>query len=131
VGAGGEYDHKNKKYGIADVYQCADLVCYPSGYEGFGNAFLETVYYKKPIVVNRYSIYIMDIEPKGFDTIALDGFVTTQTMERIARILDHDEERTRMVELNFNLAKQFFSYEVLEHQLLHLVKGLEIRCSKH
>ena len=35
-------------FGIGDAYQAADLVMYPSGYEGFGNAFLEAIYYRKP-----------------------------------------------------------------------------------
>jgi len=34
---------------------------YPSLFEGFGNAFLEAVYYRKPMLVNRYSIFIADI----------------------------------------------------------------------
>ena len=37
----------------------ADLVTYPSTFEGFGNAFLEAIYYCRPIVVNTYSIYAM------------------------------------------------------------------------
>jgi len=49
--------HGKKIYTIGDIYQCADLVTYPSGYEGFGNAVLEAIYFKKPVVVNRYSIY--------------------------------------------------------------------------
>ena len=62
-------DDGEKLYTLWDVYPHADLVTYPSLYEGFGNAFLEAVYYGKPILVNRYSVYITDIEPKGFDVI--------------------------------------------------------------
>jgi glycosyltransferase involved in cell wall biosynthesis len=36
-------------------------VTYLSGYEGFGNAFIEAIYFKKPIIVNRYSIFVEDI----------------------------------------------------------------------
>ena len=115
-----------KRFSIGDVYQCADLVCYPSGYEGFGNAFLETIYYRKPIVVNRYSIYIADIEPKGFDTITIEGFVGKQTMERISEILTNTQRREQMVERNYHLGERYFSYEVLERLLLHLVNLLEI-----
>jgi glycosyltransferase involved in cell wall biosynthesis len=39
-----------KKYSIWDAYRAADFVTYPSTYEGFGNAFLETLYFKKPIL---------------------------------------------------------------------------------
>lgn len=110
-----------KAYTIADIYQCADLVTYPSGYEGFGNAFLETIYYKKPIVVNRYSIYIADIEPKGFDVIKIDGFATSSAIEKISCVLGDTEELKKMVDRNYELGEKFFSFEILEKRLLHLI----------
>lgn len=112
----------DKLYTIADIYQSADLVTYPSGYEGFGNAFLEAIYYRKPIVVNRYSIYISDIEPIGFDVIIIDGFVTSKTITQIKRILNDKNRLQAMVEHNYELAKRYFSYEVLEEKLLHLIR---------
>jgi glycosyltransferase involved in cell wall biosynthesis len=122
-----ENNHANKtgKYSIADIYKCADLVTYPTGYEGFGNAFLETIYYKKPIVVNRYSIYVADIEPKGFDVIALDGFVTSKAIQKIEQVLHNKTYLHKMVEKNYNVANQFFSYEVLEKKLLFLIHSFE------
>ena len=33
-------------------------------------------YFRKPVVVNTYSIYTKDIKPKGFDVIELEGYVT-------------------------------------------------------
>ena len=55
-----------KIYTLQDIYPQADLVTYPSAIEGFGNAFLEAVYFRRPLVVNNYSIYEADIKPKGF-----------------------------------------------------------------
>ena len=115
----------HKKYTIGDIYQCADLITYPSGYEGFGNAFLEAIYYRKPIVVNRYSIYIADIEPQGFDVVTLDGFVTRKAIRRIHRILIDEDLRKKMVEKNFDLAKKYFSYEVLNKRLTYLMNSFE------
>ena len=112
-------------YTIGDVYRCADLITYPSGYEGFGNAFLETIYYRKPIVVNRYSIYIADIEPKGFDVISFDSFVSSKTIQKIREVLNNPERKQHMVKTNYELARQFFSYEVLERKLLHLIDEAE------
>ena len=66
-------DDGRKIYTLEDIYPHADLVTYPSNFEGFGNAFLEAIYYSKPIVVNNYSIYSADIKPKGFDVIEIDG----------------------------------------------------------
>ena len=129
VGQTGTTSTRNKKkFSIADVYNCADLISYPSGYEGFGNAFLETIYYRKPIIVNRYSIYIVDIEPKGFDVITIEGFVTSDTIERVFEVLQNEERREGMIERNYELGRKYFSYEVLECLLLEMVKMLEIQC---
>jgi glycosyltransferase involved in cell wall biosynthesis len=106
-----------KQYTLEDFYLNADLVTYPSTYEGFGNAFLEALYYRKPIVCNRYSIYQTDIEPRGFDIITMNGFVTDDVVARTRRVLVDEEYRDRMVEKNFRLASRFFSYRALEKRL--------------
>ena len=95
---------------------------YPSGYEGFGNAFLEAIYFKKPIVVNRYSIFVEDIEPCGFDVLTFESFVTTELIERIYTSLS-PENLGRIVEKNYDIAKKHFSYEVLEQKLLPLIES--------
>jgi glycosyltransferase involved in cell wall biosynthesis len=115
-------EKRGKLFSIADIYQNADLVTYPSGYEGFGNAFLETIYYKKPIVVNRYSIYIADIEPVGFDVIVMDGFVSSKAVEQIEQILRDKSRLQEMVERNYQIGMKYFSYEVLEEKLMHLIQ---------
>ena len=112
----------DRKYTIDDAYQNADLVTYPSGYEGFGNAFVEAIYFKKPIVVNRYSIYVEDIEPCGFEVIPFEAFITSEVIDRIRRLLE-PEKLSRAVETNYELGKRFFSYEVLEKELLPLVES--------
>ncbi len=99
-----------KMYGIWDAYQNADLVTYPSTYEGFGNAFLETVYYKKPIVCNRYSIYRTDIEPYGFRAIVMDGYPTDEVVKEMNQVLVDEALRDEIVEHNYRVAKEYFSY---------------------
>ena len=120
----GKGPNGEKQYTIGDVYQCADLVTYPSGYEGFGNAFLEAIYYRKPIVVNRYSIYIADIEPKGFQVITIDGFATRAVVRDIREVLENKELQERLVQENYELALQHYSYEALERDLLSLLYQL-------
>ncbi len=106
-----------KKYTLADVYLHADLVTYPSLYEGFGNAFLEAIYFRKPLLVNRYSIYIRDIEPKGFNEIEMNGYVTEAAVEEARRVLEDEVYREEMVNHNFELGRKYYSYEVLERSL--------------
>lgn len=106
-----------KIYTLGDVYPHADLVTYPSAIEGFGNAFLEAVYYKRPIVVNNYSIYDVDIKPKGFEVIEFDGYISDSTLESARYALTHVEEMARQAERNYALARRHFSFAVLERRL--------------
>jgi glycosyltransferase involved in cell wall biosynthesis len=106
-----------KIYTLEDIFPYADLVTYPSTFEGFGNAFLETLYFKKPIVVNTYSIYLKDIKPKGFKVIEIDGYVTDKAIEQTKQVLDNPEFRQEMVDHDYALAKKYFSYTVLHQNL--------------
>ncbi len=107
---------------LGDVFSQADLVSYPSEYEGFGNAFLESIYHKQPVVCNRYLMYRMDIEPCGFKSIVFDGYLTDPTVEEVNRVLDDRELRQEMVEHNYKVAAEFFSYEVLETELRLMIE---------
>ncbi len=104
-------------YALSDVYRHADMVTYPSLLEGFGNAFLEAIYYRRPIIVNNYTIYAMDIKPKGFWAIEFDGFVTDDTISQVRKVLNDPEYVEEMAEHNYNLAKKFYSFAILERQL--------------
>jgi glycosyltransferase involved in cell wall biosynthesis len=106
-----------KRYTLWDIYPHADFVMYASVYEGFGNAFLEAVYFRKPLLVNRYSIYEIDIEPLGFEVVTMDGYVTDKVVNEIQQILTDPGRREKMVEKNYQIASQFFSYEILSHKL--------------
>jgi glycosyltransferase involved in cell wall biosynthesis len=115
-------DSEGKKiYSLWDIYPHADLVTYPSIYEGFGNAFVETIYFKKPIVVNEYSIFEADIEPKGYDVIAFSGFLTDETVDKVKRVLEDPNRLAHMVETNYMLGWRYLSYEALEEKLEQLL----------
>lgn len=115
-----------RPFTIADVYQAADLITYPSAYEGFGNAFLETIYFRKPIVMNRYPVFIADIEPKGFHLCLMNGFVTRDIVDEIERILMDEKERVRIAEANYRVAAAHYSYEVLERLLLGVMSSFTL-----
>jgi len=110
-----------KIYTLDDIYPHADLVTYPSNFEGFGNAFLEAIYFRKPIVVNNYSIYSIDIQPKGFAVIEMDGYVSVDTVRRTQEVLRNTALREKMVEKNYEIASRCYSYSVLEHKLKNLI----------
>jgi glycosyltransferase involved in cell wall biosynthesis len=106
---------------LAEVYAAADLVTYPSTYEGFGNALLEAFYFRKPVLVNRYSIFVTDIEPKGFKVVTMDGYITRSVLDQVRRVIQDEQFRQEMVECNYEHAKAFFSYSVLRRNLRSLI----------
>lgn len=114
-----------KVYTLWDLYAHADLVTYPSLYEGFGNALLEAIYFKLPVVVNRYSIFVRDIEPRGFRFPAMDGFVSRALVDEVRRVLDDEAYRKDMVEYNYQRASRFYGYSVLRRKLYAAIANLQ------
>ena len=113
-----QFDAEGKKiFTLWDLYPHADLVTYPSTYEGFGNALLEAIYFKVPLVVNRYSIFIQDIEPKGFKLVVMDGIITKETVLDVRRVLDDPKTSQKMVDHNYRVARQYYSYRLLRRCL--------------
>lgn len=113
-----------KLFSLADVYQQCDLVTYPSGLEGFGNAFLEAIYYRRPIVISAYEIYRADIQPKGFDVVDFDEFITADTVAATQELISSPERIARAVEHNYALAKGYYGYSSLEKHLAALLNDL-------
>ncbi len=125
VGEVRQYDDQGRKiYTLWDIYPHCDIVTYPSTYEGFGNALLETIYFRKPLVVNRYSIFVQDIEPKGFRFAVMDNIVTNKVVNEVKRILDDPNYRKEMIEHNYRVARRFYSYTVLRRSLRTLMTSL-------
>ena len=112
-----------KVYSLQDVYPHADLVTYPSLFEGFGNAFLEAVYFRKPIVVNNYSIYSHDIKPLGFRVVEMEDFVSSETIRHTQEVLGNPSLAQEMVETNYQIALRYFSFRNLEEKLWYLAQG--------
>ncbi len=109
-------------YSLWDAYPHANLVTYPSLYEGFGNALLEAVYFRRPVLVNRYPVYAADIGPLGFDFVEIAGQITAEAVAQVRRLLTDPALRLEMVERNYALARQHFSYARLRADLADLLR---------
>jgi len=117
----GQLADGRRTYTLADIYPHADLVTYPSSIEGFGNAFLETVYHRRPIVVNRYSIYEIDIAPRGFRAVEFDSYISSATIAATQRVLDDPALAAEWAETNYTQGARHFSFTVLDHRLRALL----------
>jgi glycosyltransferase involved in cell wall biosynthesis len=114
-----------KIYSLWDAYPHADFVTYPSLYEGFGNALIETVYFKKPALVNRYPVYVADIGPLGFDFVEIDGRITDAAVAQVQELLADPARCEQMVEHNYRVGQEHFSLGRLEELLRGLLEEVE------
>jgi mannosylglucosylglycerate synthase len=106
-----------KRYALADAYPHADLVTYPSLYEGFGNALLETVAARRPMFVNRYPVYARDLAPAGFRFVEIDGAVNDAAVAHVAALLADPGQVARDVAHNHAIARTRFGLGTLERVL--------------
>lgn len=106
-----------KVYSLWDTYPHADFVMYPSLYEGFGNALVETIYFRLPALVNRYSVYVNDIAPLGFDFVEIDGAVTDAAVTAVADYLHNPVKIRSVVAHNYRLGQKHLSYQTLARLL--------------
>ena len=113
-----------KQYILWDAYPHADLVTYPSLYEGFGNALLETIYFKRLAVVNRYPVYVADLAPLGFEFIELEDLVSEKAVRQVLELLHAPEQVRLMTEKNYQIAQENFSLEVLQKKIEYLLSNV-------
>lgn len=113
-----------KNYVLKDLYPHADLVTFPSLYEGFGNALLEAIYFRKPVVIGNYSVYAHDIAPKGISLPTIDGFIDREVVDATKRLLEDSDYCAALVEHNYRIARRYFSYRVLGDSLRVIINNV-------
>lgn len=108
---------------LADAYAAADLVCFPSLIEGFGNALLEAFFYRRPVFVNRYAMYATDIAPTGVQCVEIeDGTLTRDAVDRVAQWLGDPAAVDDAVTTNYEAGLAHFSYAAVRERLLPLLE---------
>ena len=111
-------------HSLHDAYLAADLITYPSLYEGFGNALLEALFYGVPVVVNRYPVYVADIAPLGLKLIEIDGEITGATVAAVRSLLANPDRIRAHARHNFEIARRHLGYGVLRRRLGRLLREL-------
>jgi hypothetical protein len=133
----GRSEDGRKIYSLWDSYVQADMVTYPSVWEGWGNQFIEAVFAHLPVVLFEYPVWKSDLAQLGFDVASLGdrivdhdehGLVEVgeeqleRAVEQTLSFLKDGDRRRRATERNYALAQQFFSYDALESYVVPLVE---------
>jgi glycosyltransferase involved in cell wall biosynthesis len=111
------------RFSLSDAYAKARACTYFSTYEGFGNAFVEAVLAKRPIFVNNYEpVYMPDIGSRGFKTVMIEkGELSAEAIRDMAAIIYDPSLAAEIGEYNFELGRQYFSYDTLRDKLEELI----------
>jgi len=122
-----DLDHHPDRPTLADAYAAADLVCYPSRYEGFGNALLEAFFYRRPVLVNRYPVYARDIAPTGVRCIEIeDGELAGEAIKQAAAWLEEPARYQDEVETNYRVGREHFSFALIRERVIPLLRSPSI-----
>lgn len=111
-------------FDLWDVYPHAHIVTYPSVYEGFGNALIETCYFRKPFVVHTYAAYLSDIKPTGIRAVEFSYDITAETLDQVRQIIDDEALREQMVAHNYRVCLEHFSFQVLRNTMKQVLASL-------
>lgn len=133
-------ENGKKIYTNRDVLAHADIVTYLPVWEGFGNALLEAVAAKVPVITTTYLVYKTDIAVMRFKNIEIrdvygkDGMliIPERALDEMKILLEDEAARKEMVECNFRIGKKEFGFEKLKSCLSLLLEdyGDEIRASR-
>jgi glycosyltransferase involved in cell wall biosynthesis len=108
-------------YSISDIYLPSDIVTLPSDHEGFGNPVIESVMFKKPLVVNKYSV-LNEILNYGFKFIVMNKKVTSKVVGDVYKVIMDKDYTKKIAEYNFKIAYKYFSLDSLKDELRLLIK---------
>lgn len=99
---------------LADAYDSAALVLYPSRIEGFGNALLEAFFYRRPVLIRRYPVYVADIAPTGVQCLEFGDYLTDDVINQARGWIDDPDSWKNAVEQNYEVGRRSFSLEVAQ-----------------
>jgi glycosyltransferase involved in cell wall biosynthesis len=98
---------------MEDAYAAADLVAFPSTWEGFGNPPIEAALHRRPVVVGPYPV-ADELRAFGFKWFALDD------LDRIDAFLRAPDEST--LDHNQRIAREHFSIDRVARDVERLLQ---------
>jgi mannosylglucosylglycerate synthase len=125
VGAERGERNGHRVYTLWDIYPHAHIATYPSDYEGFGNAMIEMVYFRKPFVTHTYPVYVADIKSRGMQAVEYHYDITPEVIAQTRRLIDDAALRETMTANNYQVAAEHFSYSVARRVLEQALRSFD------
>mgnify|MGYP005840013327 CR=1 FL=1 len=122
----GEVPRRKRIYTLWDCYNNCDFVLYPTEIEGFGNQFVEAIYFKKPIIMTPYPVFEKDIKPMGFEVIEISENFGVGVVNKVNRLVKDKKLYHRVVEKNFKIGKKYLSYTLVEKKLRKIFRKMKL-----
>lgn len=107
---------------LGDAFAAADLVCFPSIQEGYGNALVEALFFRRPLFVNAYDVFLADIAPLGVDAVVMEATVTDDVVASVRRLLSSPSRMRQMVEHNYQVGLEHMSHTIVRERLIPLLE---------
>lgn len=131
VGQGGKYKIKCEKYinkhqlklqvqflsvdetqDLAAIYQMANIMIYPSFFEGFGIPIIEALYSKTPVITSLGSCFS---EAGGQNSIYIDPNDEIQIKKAILNIDKNNDLREKMIQKGYTYVQKFSEANISEN----------------
>jgi mannosylglucosylglycerate synthase len=123
VGANG--GGRKKIYTLWDCYVNSDFVLYPTKIEGFGNQFVESIFFRKPVIMTPYTVFREDIKPLGFKVITINRSFDS-ALRQVSKLIENPELAKKNADYNFELGKKYLSYNWAEGKLEKLFGKMDL-----
>ncbi len=98
---------------------------YFSEIEGYGNNLLEMMSFALPVVVNRYEIFKLEIEPLGFRLPAIDkNELNDEVVDAAIRLLTDFKYRNETVLQNLEVLNKKLNHKVIARKLSSIIQDI-------
>ena len=105
---------------MATIYKRAEMLIYPSIFEGFGIPILEALNSKIPVITSKGGCFS---EAGGPDSIYINPLSKTEILEAIKKIEKNPNLKEKMVENGLKYAENF-SDENIANNIMKVYKAL-------
>ena len=110
----------NDNTDLQAIYTSAQMLVYPSLYEGFGLPIVEALLSKTPVITSNTSSLP---EAAGKDSVFINPQNPEELAETILKVQSDSELRNKMIEKGYLYATQKFAPEKLTNQLFECYKN--------